>query len=84
MSDAIYDRLVAAGCEIDHHESDLYVKATPESLAIICAAEADGQKVARNKFGQVLGFRSAIDGAHWYDVPFGFMPFWRRKSAVQS
>ena len=29
----LYDALVAAGCEIDNHESDLYVRATPQARA---------------------------------------------------
>lgn len=31
----LYEALTAAGCEIDHHESDLYVRVTPDSTRIV-------------------------------------------------
>lgn len=65
-----YDAAVAAGCEIDHHESDLYLKCSPEADAIVkrfgCSAER---------------FRSQIDGALWWDIPFAFLPWWERRAS---
>lgn len=62
---SLYDE--AAGCELDHHESDLYVKATPES-----------SKIMRGYDDLTSMFCSAADGSLWYDVPFMWEPFWRR------
>jgi hypothetical protein len=59
----LYALLAAAGCEIDHHESDLYVKATPEAIALV---KASGWTYE--------WFRS--DGASWLDVAFGYTPWW--------
>ena len=73
MSDVpLYDRLVAAGFEIDHHASDLYVRVTPESRAIINAWRAE------NGYGEGFceTFVSQVDGLRYYDVPFAFKPYW--------
>lgn len=52
---------------IDHHESDLYILKTPESTAIVKAYE----------FSTIVEqFRSQIDGLIWYDIPFGYTPYW--------
>lgn len=67
-SPSLYEQLVAAGCEIDNHESDLYVKATPEALAIIKTFE----------FRNVTRFRNQIDGEIWLDCPFAYDPFWQK------
>jgi hypothetical protein len=74
VNDSIYSRLVAAGCQIDSHESDLYVKASPEALAVIRQFEAEGGVTHRKRF------TSQIDGTEWYDLPFAFDPFWAKKS----
>ena len=65
--ESLYTKLRAAGCEIDHHESDLYVKATPEARAL-----TSGHK--NRSF-----FRSAVDGQTWIELPFEYMPFWEKK-----
>lgn len=67
----LYQELVAAGCEIGNHESDLHVKVTPESRAIV---ERYCWIKARN-IGVSI-FRSNIDNALWWDIPFAFDPFW--------
>lgn len=71
----IYDELKAAGVPLDNHESDLYVKVTPESRRIV------GEHLAAGKIGMAPTFTSNIDGARWYDLAFQFLPFWER---VQS
>jgi hypothetical protein len=65
----IYEELKAAGVPLDHHESDLYAKVTPESRAIV--------KAYRFR-SQVSVFTSNTDGEPWYDVPFAYQPFWDR------
>ena len=64
----LYAALVAAGCEIDNHESDLYVKATPEAIALT-------KDEPNRSF-----FTSNIDGARWIDLPFRYQPFWDKRS----
>lgn len=66
----LYDALVRAGCTIDSHESDLYVKLTPESSAIL----ANYPDVSRSTF------LSNVDSTIWIEVPFYYAPFWRAKT----
>jgi hypothetical protein len=49
----------------DHHESDLYLLATPEAWTIMKHHE---------KRGKI--FRSEIDGKLYYDIPFAYDPWW--------
>jgi len=69
---SIYEQLKAANIPIDHHESDLYAKVTPESQKIIDAYEfKDNVK------------RFVCDDIKreiWFDIPFAFDPFWQSKS----
>lgn len=70
----LYQELVAAGCEIDSNESDLYVKVTPQSRAIIerwCWVNKQHRGISL--------FRSDTDNAMWWDVPFAFDPFWEAR-----
>jgi hypothetical protein len=69
---SLYSDLIAAGCEIDHHESDLYVKVTPQSRPII------ERHVWVGKFHSATLFYSK-DGAQWWDVPFAYEPFWSKQ-----
>ena len=71
----LYDELLAAGCELSHHESDLYVKADRVSRAIIAAARADRRLATYPTL-----FR-ASDGAMWFDAAFAWSPFWRRRAS---
>lgn len=69
----IYAAAVAAlpACDIDHHNSDLYLKRTPASAAL----------VGRLDSTVLLSvFRSQIDGRIWYELPFCFTPFWENPS----
>ena len=66
----IYGQMVDAGVEIASHESDLYVKVTPESEAIINTYEHKAN---------VRRFVSAIDGTQWFDIPFAFIPWWDKR-----
>lgn len=56
--------------DIDHHESDLYLRKTSESE----------QLIAEYKFrSNVTVFRDAIGNALWYEVPFAYDPFWKSR-----
>lgn len=55
---------------IDHHETDLYIKVTPESRALISDYEF------RN---QVETFLSPLDNCLWFDIPFAYTPEWERR-----
>lgn len=68
---SLYLRLVAAGCEIAHHGSDLYVRDTFEARKIILNAECEG--IITNP----TTFRSETDGNLWYELPFHY-PIHRR------
>ncbi len=74
METTLYSRLKDAGCDLDRHESDLYVKDTPEARAIIEAYEADGG--ITNKESLI----SQVDGKRWIDLPFAFQPYWDAKA----
>jgi hypothetical protein len=67
----LYDSCVAAGLEMDHHESDLYLYDCPEAREIL------GQY--NQKFEE---FIDNIDGEDWLDVPFMYQPFWDAKTKV--
>ena len=62
----IYEVLKRSGAELDHHESDLYVRATPETLRL-----TRGQP-------NVSYFIS--NGQRWIELPFRYTPFWKAKS----
>lgn len=69
---SLQQQLLAAGVEIDHHESDLYAKVTPESTRILedAGIVVDGHNASV--------FTSQIDGERWYDLPFKYDQFWDR------
>lgn len=52
---------------IDHHESDLYLLVNSASSIIVGALD---NRALLNTF------RSDIDGAIWYELPFCFTPWW--------
>lgn len=65
---SLYTDLVALGAEVDNHYSDLYVKATKQVLETLV------------KHGcRFTAFRSVVDGAQWFDIPFAFDPYWEGK-----
>ena len=59
---------------IDHHESDLYLKACPVSRKLI---ERCGIGHNPSPF-TYMPFKSNLDGTLWYDIPFCYTPFWER------
>jgi hypothetical protein len=70
QADTLYDAAVAAGIPIDHHESDLYLVAGPVADALVAQYDAPFHNARR--------FRGT-DGRLWWDVPFGYMPWWRAR-----
>lgn len=69
LYEAAAKRLPAS--DIDHHESDLYLRKTPESVALVNAWIAEtGFKAS------VSTFRCQIDGAIWFDIAFAYDPAW--------
>lgn len=71
----IYDQMLAAGVEIDHYESDLYVPVTPETRAIVLAYEHRSN---------VNTFRHSVTREAWYDIPFAYIPWWEKRSATPA
>jgi hypothetical protein len=69
----LYEKLVAAGCEIGNHESDLYVKCSQKAEMIILY-----HCLLPNSSLTYSQFRSNIDGSLWYDIPFAYDPFFNR------
>lgn len=65
FKDSIYRLMKKAKVPMDHHESDLYVKATPTALAI-----------ARRLGAHYTTFKSGVDGATWMEFPFQYTPHW--------
>ena len=59
--------------DIDHHCSDLYLKVTPASDAILGRLE--------NK--SLLSIFRDPDGVCWYDLPFCFTPYLENPSKYQ-
>ncbi len=73
--DSLYARLRDAGIETSHHESDLYVLATPEALEIIEAYEAEEGRAPTNR----TSFVSDADRRRYFELPFHYDPFWERR-----
>lgn len=64
-----YDDLIAAGIEVESHESDLYCKATSRSREIL-----DNHKCTYTEFF------CESEWCMWIEAPFQFMPYWRERS----
>lgn len=70
--DALYEKIVASGATIDHHESDLYTPVTPELAELL----------ARYRFvkGVTTFLAKKQEGESvsklWYCIPFAYKPFW--------
>jgi hypothetical protein len=67
MQCTLYDELKQAGCEMDHHESDLYVLATAKAHMII--------------HRWPIGYTRFVgtDGRYWLDLPFMYSPWWEAR-----
>lgn len=58
---------VLPASDIDHHETDLYLKVSEASLALVASYDFRGN---------VEKFRSPLDGCLWFDIPFAYTPAW--------
>lgn len=67
----LYDDFKAAGCEIEGHESDLYVRADGPARSILAKH--------RMRDGNLTASFFQIAGATWIEIPFHYSPFWRAK-----
>ena len=56
--------------DIDHHESDLYLRKTLKSEKLINEYEF---------INLVSVFRDNIDNELWYEIPFAYTPSWERR-----
>jgi hypothetical protein len=72
MAFDLYKRIKEAGCQIDSHQSDLYVLKDERSTAIIAEYKAQGG-IANEQT-----FRSDTDHKIWYDLPFHYTPYWEK------
>lgn len=72
----LYDEIKQANVPMDHHESDLYFLATPESRKIL---DKYPDKKQNSKC-----FISQIDNQIWIDVPFAFQPFWDKVEKLNN
>ena len=70
----LYQELKNAGCEMDSHCSDLYVKDTDCALEIIRIYESKNAQTVSRKY-----FRSEVDGKLWIDLPFQFDLYWKKR-----
>lgn len=61
---------VLPASDMDHHETDLYLKVSEASAALVASYDFRGN---------VEKFRSPLDGCLWYDVPFAYTPAWEEK-----
>ena len=69
----LYDDLLEANCEMDNHESDLYVKDTQQARDIIQPHQQTGEAKT------VTRFISSRDKSIWLEIPFAYLLWWRRK-----
>lgn len=63
----LYEQIRDAGIPTDSHESDLYVLATAEAIAMV---QDSGLSAST--------FISQLDGRLWLDVAFAYDPWWNR------
>lgn len=70
----LYEGLVAAGVELDHHESDLYIRDCPAARRIL---REHGKlfEGGRKHSGRLSSFMS--EGKLWFEVPFGYEPYFQ-------
>lgn len=67
----IYDFVKKSGIPFDSHESDLYVKATPET------------RLMKNNYPVATFFHSRVEQELWIEFPFEFIPFWAERNLVK-
>lgn len=68
---SLYAKLVLADIETSSHESDLYFPVTEESTKILNSCSLE-KKISTQ-------FRHQVNQQWWWEVPFGYIPFWQAK-----
>ena len=71
FASTLFQKIVAAGIDFDHHESDLYIENTSVAMEILKSFPLN-KKNARD-------FISETDGEAWIDVPFAYEPWWIKR-----
>lgn len=79
---SLYDRMIAAGVPTDNHESDLYVPASPEALAVLRQYDADCVAAEITPPIQKR-FVSQVDARVWVEILFHFQPWWDARKAAK-
>lgn len=72
---SIYTDAKALGIPIASHESDLYLKATPEARKLVAAYEHKQN---------VTTFNSSDGTGVWFDVPFAYDLFWEKRATPRA
>lgn len=82
---SLIDILLEAGYpeeEIFHHDSDLYIFATPltdSALEKWCDMNGWNRKLVQDKSFLFDIFRDQVTGRLMYDVAFQYTPFWKER-----
>lgn len=78
---SLYDDLISAGIPVANHFSDLYFPVTEQTRQIL-AKHPRAKEIATTFINQAPKHEA---GDIWFDVPFGFDPFWIRiKAAAEA
>ena len=77
---SLYTELRDAGCTLDSHYSDLYVRDTVLAQEIIRGYH-DANGWPCKPFAR---FTSPVDGMRWIDLPFMYDPFWEAHRHANS
>lgn len=70
---SLYEQLRDAGCALDNHESDLYVKATPEAVRLVTASKRFCSYFTHQGTGEL-----------WLDVAFAYDPWWKAREVIED
>lgn len=69
----LHAELLAIGAEMENHESDLWVRWTPESDRLVT------EHYARLGIRPQSTRHQTDAGAPWIEVPFAFEPWWKAR-----
>lgn len=65
----LWKQIQKQNIKYSHHESDLYIPVNHKTKDLI-----ERYEFRKN----VKEFVSEVENTLWYDIPFGYMPFWRK------
>lgn len=69
----LYQRVVALGIEHSIHYSDLYIPVNDTTRQLVKDC---------NIIAVSIGvFKHQVDGRLWYDIAFGYDPYWNKRAA---